>query len=208
MTNRNPRWTAALRTLKASRTLPRPVREECSRLSAGNLSAWQGRSGRRYVVRVVAALDEAEPAVALAVTRDPLGLATILAVGIVPGFVPPADAEELHVHRLAETDGDRGAVAADLAPMMPADALAALVAFYSEPGAWTRRGDGDLEETMYKLIGNPDEAGVSEAEGERRSDLIQAVCNACGCDVTAFSDVAWDQRAVVAVLQAGLNHLA
>lgn len=205
MPNRNPRWNAALRNLKASRTLPRPVREECSRLSAGDMSAWQGRSGRRYVVRVVATLDEAEPAVVIAVARDPLGLASVLTVGIMPGFVPPDGSEELHVHRLAETDEDRAAIVADLSPMTPADAIRAMLAFYATPGVWTSQGEGDLEDVLYRVTGDPDEAGIPEAEWCRRSDLICGVFAACRCDLMAMNDAARHQDVVVAVLRAGLE---
>ena len=91
MSNRTISWAAALRELKADR-LSRPViREERLRLSANcpgtaplALSAWRGRSARRYVV-VVQPLDTPDlvddrATVVLAVARDTEGHATIVAV--------------------------------------------------------------------------------------------------------------------------------
>ncbi|SEH35094.1 hypothetical protein SAMN02799636_01698 [Methylobacterium sp. 275MFSha3.1] len=114
----------------AAECLPR---EERLRSTAGlrgspimPLSAWRGRSGRRYVVRVlpVPAGDAEElcDAVVMLVGRDDSGLAEIRGVSIVRGLasaqalidgLPPA-VTELHAHRLAQTDADRAAILADL----------------------------------------------------------------------------------------------
>lgn len=107
MARRTLSWSSALRDLKADRASRPDVREE--RLRSGphhNLSAWRGRSGRRYVVGVhpVTDTDHGE-AVVIAVARDAAGIARIVTLG---------EATELHVHRLAETDEDRAAVAGDL----------------------------------------------------------------------------------------------
>lgn len=198
MPRRRLNWSAALRGLKADRTFPHLVREEGSRFSSGNLSAWRGRSGQRYVVRIGEALGEVEPAVVIAVARDPSGRASILAVGLAPGFVPPAGANETHVHRLAETGEDRAAVVADLTPMTPSDAIRAMLAFYVE-------GEGDPEAVLFRVTGDPDEAGVAEAESECRADLIHGVFAACGCDLAALGDVVRDRRPVIAVLRASLD---
>jgi hypothetical protein len=93
---------------------------------AMSLSAWRGRSGRRYVVRVLpAAKTEADDlcdAVVLCVSRTGDGLAEIRGVSIVSdvasshaliGGLPDA-VTELHAHRLAESDAERAAILADL----------------------------------------------------------------------------------------------
>lgn len=103
MARRTLSWSSALRDLKSDRASRPAVREE--RLRSG-LSAWRGRSGRRYVVGVhpVTAEDHA-PAVVLAVARDAAGIARIVTL---------SEATELHVHRLAETDEARAAMVEDL----------------------------------------------------------------------------------------------
>lgn len=119
---RSVSWTAALRDLKADRATRPDVREE--RLRSGphaNLSAWRGRSGRRYVVGVHPLvrfyLDDA--AVVVAVRRDDRGIASVVSVETFEAdgagsYAPPAGATELHVHRLAKTAAARAAVAGDL----------------------------------------------------------------------------------------------
>ncbi|MET3482352.1 hypothetical protein [Methylobacterium sp. 1973] len=114
----------------AAERLPR---EERLRSTAGlrgspvmPLSAWRGRCGRRYVVRVlpvpVVDAEDLRDAVVILVGRDGSGLAEIRGVSIVRGLasaqalidgLPPA-VTELHAHRLAETDADRAAILADL----------------------------------------------------------------------------------------------
>jgi hypothetical protein len=131
-------WRTALRDLRASRPEPSAgvgeVREERLRAMAGveggfALSSWRGRSGRRYVV-AIRDLAEADPAdwdgaVVLAAARGADGAARLVATlcGDAPearrrawlGGVARRGADELHVHRLAETVAERRAVRADLA---------------------------------------------------------------------------------------------
>lgn len=113
------------------------MREERLRTMAGlrgaapPLSAWRGRSGRRYVVGVhelaEPELDEVDEAVVIAVRRDEAGIAE--AVSITASGRGPRErlhrnwlararqkgATEMHVHRLAESEEERRAVVADLA---------------------------------------------------------------------------------------------
>ena len=114
------------------------MREERLRTTAGlrgtpalALSAWRGRSGRRYVVGVhdlgAPELDEMGDAVVIAVRRDPAGIAELVAVsssGESPrerlhrtwlARVRKGGATEMHVHRLAEGEAERKAIVADLA---------------------------------------------------------------------------------------------
>lgn len=113
------------------------MREERLRTTAGlrgtpalALSAWRGRSGRRYVVGVHE-LDEPElsdmgEAVVIAVRRNRTGVAEPVAVASASGsprerlcnWVARArhdGATEMHVHRLAEDEAERRAIVADLA---------------------------------------------------------------------------------------------
>lgn len=113
------------------------MREERLRTMAGlrgspalALSAWRGRSGRRYVVGVheIATPDLAEvgPAVLIAVRRDGAGIAqpvSVTATGessrerLTRGWlarVRQKGATEMHVHRLAEGEDERRAIVADL----------------------------------------------------------------------------------------------
>ncbi|SFG44459.1 hypothetical protein [Methylobacterium gossipiicola] len=113
------------------------MREERLRTTAGLrgtpalvLSAWRGRSGRRYIVGIHALaeleLDDMEDAVILAVRRDATGYGELICVtsaGGVPrerltrtwmAHARQRGANELHVHRLAETEVERRAVVADL----------------------------------------------------------------------------------------------
>lgn len=135
MSNRFFDRSSFLADLRADRITPKPIREERLRTMAGlrgspalALSAWRGRSGRRYVVGVhgltVEAAEEALPAVLVAVRRNDAGLAVLL--DLYSGEAEAADvrewvaraagqgATELHVHRLAEGAGERAAVVADL----------------------------------------------------------------------------------------------
>lgn len=95
------------------------------------LSAWRGRSGRRYVVGIhelaEPELDDMGEAVVMAVRRDAAGhgeLVSVAAAGESPrerlarNWVARArtrGATEMHVHRLAEDEAERRAVVADLA---------------------------------------------------------------------------------------------
>lgn len=129
-------WSAALRDLKDDRTRRQDVREERLKTTAGlrgspalPLSAWRGRSGRRYVVGVHPAggfdLDEMAQAVVIAVRRDNAGIAEM--VSVASSSESPRDhlrrtwldrvrrrATEMHVHRLAENDVERVAIVEDL----------------------------------------------------------------------------------------------
>lgn len=113
------------------------MREERLKTNAGlrgapalPLSAWRGRSGRRYVVGVHPAggfdLDEMAEAVVIAVRRDATGIAEM--VSVASSKESPRDhlrrtwldrvrrggATEMHVHRLAESENERAAIVADL----------------------------------------------------------------------------------------------
>jgi hypothetical protein len=111
------------------------IREERLRATAGlrepaSLTSWRGRSGRRYVVGVHDLLDNAladlTGAVLIAVERRADGSARVLGVAAPrPGTQPRVrqrwlarvssrGATEMHVHRLAESESERRAVAADL----------------------------------------------------------------------------------------------
>ncbi|ACL56299.1 hypothetical protein [Methylobacterium nodulans] len=128
-------WSAAMRDIETDRSRRSDVREERLR-SAMNLrgtpalalSAWRGRSGRRYVVGIHGLdADPAEigEAVVLAVRRDGGGIAELLDVATtgdsprerLRGFVTrmrTRGATEMHVHRLAESEAERRAVVEDL----------------------------------------------------------------------------------------------
>ncbi|MGV7031354.1 hypothetical protein [Methylobacterium symbioticum] len=130
-------WSAALRDLKDDRTRRQDVREERLRTTAGlrgspalALSAWRGRSGKRYVVGVHALeepdLSEIGEAVVMAVRRDTAGIAQLVSVassGESPrehlqrtwlARVRTSGATEMHVHRLAEDEAARAAIVEDL----------------------------------------------------------------------------------------------
>jgi hypothetical protein len=130
-------WSAALRDLKDDRTRRQDVREERLKTTAGlrgspalPLSAWRGRSGRRYVVGVHPAggfdLDEMAQAVVIAVRRDNAGIAEM--VSVASSSESPREhlrrtwldrvrrrgATEMHVHRLAENEAERVTIVEDL----------------------------------------------------------------------------------------------
>lgn len=134
MSRRSLDWSAALRDIRSDRdTLP-AIREERLRTTAGlradpplSLTAWRGRSGKRYVAAIhdltLDALEQAGPAVCLAVHRDPAGVACIVEAASGMTRVDAVDwlcrahragASELHVHRLAETSIGRAVIVADL----------------------------------------------------------------------------------------------
>ncbi|WP_245421473.1 hypothetical protein [Methylobacterium sp. B4] len=131
-------WSVALRDLKDDRSRRADVREERLRTMAGlrgsaapSLSAWRGRSGRRYVVGVhdlvEAELAEIGEAVVIAVRRDEAGIAEAVAIAAVGrgarerlqrnwlARARQSGATEMHVHRLAESEEARRAVVTDLA---------------------------------------------------------------------------------------------
>ena len=112
------------------------MREERLRATAGlrhaplALSAWRGRSGRRYIVGVHA-LDSAEildvtDAVILAIRRDSDGVAHVIDIATAGSrpveqarsrwmaAVRAQGATEMHIHRLAEGEDERRAIVADL----------------------------------------------------------------------------------------------
>jgi len=130
-------WSAARRDLKDDRTRRQDVREERLKTTAGlrgtpalPLSAWRGRSGRRYVVGVHPAgafdLEEMAEAVVIAVRRDDTGIAEMVSVAtsnesprdhlrrIWLDRVRTRGATELHVHRLADDAAERVAIVNDL----------------------------------------------------------------------------------------------
>lgn len=113
------------------------MREERLRSNAGlrgtpalALSAWRGRSGRRYVVGIHPAVafepEEMAEAVVIAVRRDNSGIAQLVSVAtskesprehlrrIWLDRVRRGGATEMHVHRLAEGEDERVAIVADL----------------------------------------------------------------------------------------------
>jgi hypothetical protein len=125
-----------MRDLRHERVRRADVREERLRATAGlrqgalNLSAWRGRSGRRYVVGVhplsETDLLDVTDAIVIAVRRDDQGVASF--VDIAASVPRPRDrlrkswmstvrargATEMHVHRLAEDDATRRAIIEDL----------------------------------------------------------------------------------------------
>lgn len=135
MTQRRLSWSAALRDLKADRATRQPIREERLRSTTGlrgspalPLSAWRGRSGRRYVVGVhtLSGLlhDDVGACVVIAARRGDIGPAVIVDVA---AFEPVSaslalflrgarlgGATEAHVFRLAETAAERAAIVDDL----------------------------------------------------------------------------------------------
>jgi hypothetical protein len=134
-------WSAAMRDLRNERVRRAGVREERLRATAGlkggalNLSAWRGRSGRRYVVGIhpLSETDilDVTDAIILAVRRDDQGVAQL--VDIATAGPKPRDrlrkswmstvrargATEMHVHRLAEDDATRRAIVEDLREEQP-----------------------------------------------------------------------------------------
>ena len=111
------------------------MREERLRATAGlrgslDLSSWRGRSGRRYVVGVhplaEADIQDVVDAVLIAVRRDGDGVARVVDVATVGSDPKPGvrarwtaamrarGATEMHIHRLADSDGERRAIIDDL----------------------------------------------------------------------------------------------
>lgn len=129
-------WSSAMRDLRSAAASPCAVREEPLRAVEGlrpgslPLSAWRGRSGRRYIVAIhalsEAALLDADGAVVLAVGREEGGAARVVSTTSAEpemSSVPRArwlrdagarGATELHVHRLADGRLERRAAVADL----------------------------------------------------------------------------------------------
>ena len=126
-----------MQMLLEDRMVSARVREERLKATSGmrhvglSLTSWRGRSGQRYVVGVHCLSDEstlldATEAVMLAVHRGADGRARILAaiaVGVRECRTRHAEwlararekgANEIHLHRLAEDDGEREAIVRDL----------------------------------------------------------------------------------------------
>lgn len=129
-----------MRDLDKERKARADVREERLRSAQGlrgtpalALSAWRGRSGRRYVVGVHGLASDATDAevvsvgeaVVIAVRRDGSGFAEMVdvtAAGESPrerlapwlSRVRARGATEMHVHRLAAGEAERRAIVADL----------------------------------------------------------------------------------------------
>jgi hypothetical protein len=136
MNRRTMEWSSAMRDLRHEPSSCVAVREEPLRAAEGlrpgslPLSAWRGRSGRRYIVAIhpltEASLLDADGAVVLAVGREEGGAARVVSttsaepeMGSVPRarFLHDAGARgatELHVHRLADGRLERRAAVADL----------------------------------------------------------------------------------------------
>ena len=149
----------ALRDLAAERVQRPAVREEpLQGTAAASLTAWRGRSGRRYVcsIRDPQGWDGDPTAVVVAVRRDAGGVAVIASL---------AEAHELHVHRLAETEADRAAIRADLGCMTVADVLAALAI----------SGATDLCAAVETIVGTPEGTDPTEAEGALEAATIDAL---------------------------------
>ncbi|WP_375455732.1 hypothetical protein [uncultured Methylobacterium sp.] len=124
-------WNRVLSEMLHDRATQPAVREERLRVLAGlraapvvALSAWRGRSGRRYVVQVhdiaTAASIEAPGSVILGVRRDEAGIALLLGAGHAGTVAEGArlaaldGATEIHLHRLADTVAERDAMVGDL----------------------------------------------------------------------------------------------
>ncbi|MGU3539999.1 hypothetical protein [Methylobacterium sp. A54F] len=120
-------WSRALADMRADRMVRPQIREELLRMrtpAAIDMSAWRGKSGRRYVVVVhpiaAAAALEAPGAVILGVRRGADQLAQIVGLGHAGTVQEAAElaaadgATELHLYRLADTDAERDAVVEDL----------------------------------------------------------------------------------------------
>lgn len=134
MSRRQIPWNTALRDLKLDRATRAEVREERLR-STGTLygspslalSAWRGRSKRKYVVGVhsltTAAVEAAHDSVLIAVRRDAAGLAHLVDVATSRAVDDPAawvaaaeldGANELHIHRVTKLEPGRLAIVSDL----------------------------------------------------------------------------------------------
>lgn len=139
MARRTIDWSATLRDLKGDRVTRSEVREERLKSTSGlrsspaiPLSAWRGRSGRRYVVGVhsvsLDALDGSGPNDCLIfVSRSEHGTAAIVGFcSELPGATSARfeilrdavreGAAEIHVHRLCEDQDERRALVLDLTP--------------------------------------------------------------------------------------------
>lgn len=153
MARRTLSWSSALSALRADRATPKEICEVRLRTYCGvrgstgiALSAWRGRLGSRYVVGIHALTADAandvlstSPAILIAVHRNEAGFSdepvevTAFDAGNpdIAEWIEQArawGANELHVHRFAETADERTAVVSDLT----SDALAARHAAIAE----------------------------------------------------------------------------
>lgn len=154
----------ALRDLSAERIQRPAVREEPLRgTAAASLTAWRGRSGRRYVcsIRDPQSWDGDPSAVVVPVRRDARGVAAICALDA---------AAELHVHRLAETETERAAARADLEPepMSVAHVLAELATMAAS-------GAVDLCAAVEAIVGTPEGEDPTEAAGALEAATFDAL---------------------------------
>lgn len=146
MSNRGPlAWTTTvLRALKDDRSVRADVREQ--RLTGGR-SSWRGVSNRRFVTTVKPRDLMPVGSVVLAVSRNEVGLGSLVAVAAFEGdeasflaFRAQAHAEgacELQIHTLADTAADRAAMVADLLPGAKVKAIAAQAP--AAPAAYDRK---------------------------------------------------------------------
>lgn len=124
MSNRRPlNWSSALRDLKSDHLARPAVREERLRR---DISAWRGKSGRRYVFNIDPLTgfdaDEAIGALAVFITRNKSGIASIVFGGADLDCDQAADAfraadergcTEVHITRLWDAS-EQEAILADL----------------------------------------------------------------------------------------------
>lgn len=146
MSNRGPlAWTTTvLRSLKDDRAVRADVREQ--RLTGGR-SSWRGVSNRRFVTTVKPRDLMPIGSVVLAVSRNEVGLASLVAVAAFEGDAAAflafraqahaAGACELQIHTLAETPAARAAMVADLLPGAKLKAIAAPAP--AAPAAYDRK---------------------------------------------------------------------
>lgn len=120
-------WSMVTAQMRRDRAHRPEIREDRIRLQTGagpRLTAWRGRSGRRYGFTVyplaeAVALDE-PCTFGLLVARDADGFASIVDCGDLSLLsrlllvVGPCGATELHLHRLAGSDAERRAILLDL----------------------------------------------------------------------------------------------
>lgn len=123
---RSLHWGTALRDIKDDRAARADVRCEALKVSRDkNLVAWRGRSGCRYVFRILSAdtvdASDLRDMVVLGVDADGdiVGAHSTCTMAAVEAM-READAVAIHVHALCDTLRERIAVAADLRPL-PAD---------------------------------------------------------------------------------------
>lgn len=121
-------WSSAVRDMRNDRTVRSGIYEQ--KLRTPGTSSWRGRSGKFYAVGkrplTADAVIDVCAAVVIAVRRDEVGIAKVVSVASAIGIGSRVEVEmwveaaresganELHVHRLAETTFERVAVVEDL----------------------------------------------------------------------------------------------